>query len=219
MAPISVSMPVATTTPMQLPFDTVVEEKSMLTFDWMIQSLPWTLSVCFETLWDSPVSWDCSMRTVVVFNLTHRRSAGTLSPALTSTTSPGTKSSASTCCQVPSRSTCAWSGCNLFKASSAFSALDSCHTPTKALATNMSKITKGSTYAVRPSSWLFSSMYARPNDTAAETSKMRTSRSSNWARTNSHSDLPGCSASLLGPKRSRWSATCSAERPLSNDSL
>mmetsp|Transcript_64460 Transcript_64460/g.165865 ORF Transcript_64460/g.165865 Transcript_64460/m.165865 type:complete len:205 (+) Transcript_64460:565-1179(+) len=145
ITPISVSMPVPTTMPQQAPLDTVVDEKSMLVLPWITQSFSVTGSTSFDTLCDSPVSWDCSMRMVVVLRLISRMSAGTLSPTLTSTTSPGTTSSASMLCQEPSRSTMAESGCSFFSASSAFSALDSCHTPTKAFATRISRMTSGST--------------------------------------------------------------------------
>mmetsp|Transcript_61664 Transcript_61664/g.161996 ORF Transcript_61664/g.161996 Transcript_61664/m.161996 type:complete len:239 (-) Transcript_61664:326-1042(-) len=179
IVPISVCMPVPITHPQQAPFDTVVDEKSMLTIPWITMSSSLTGSSSLDTLWDSPVSWDCSMRMVVVLRLTRRMSAGTLSPTLTSTMSPGTTSSAWMLCQDPSRSTMALSGCSFFRASSAFSALDSCHTPTKAFATRMSRMTSGSTYAVQPSSWLLSSIQARKKETKADRSKIRTSRSSN----------------------------------------
>mmetsp|Transcript_24712 Transcript_24712/g.73762 ORF Transcript_24712/g.73762 Transcript_24712/m.73762 type:complete len:200 (+) Transcript_24712:2571-3170(+) len=157
MTPISVDMPVPVTQPMQAPLETVVDEKSMLVLDWITHSLLVTGSTSLETLIDSPVSWDCSMRIVVVFSFTTRMSAGTLSPTFTSTMSPGTTRFASIALQWPSRSTVAVSGCNFFSASRAFSALDSCQTPTKAFATKIARMTSGSTYAVRPSSALFSS--------------------------------------------------------------
>mmetsp|Transcript_63049 Transcript_63049/g.184369 ORF Transcript_63049/g.184369 Transcript_63049/m.184369 type:complete len:252 (+) Transcript_63049:2511-3266(+) len=212
MLPISVDMPVPTAMPTQAPLETVVDEKRMFVFDWTTTSFS-TGSTSLETLCDSPVSCDCSMRSVVVFSFTRRMSAGTLSPTLTSTTSPGTTSSASTCCQWPPRSTMALSGCSFFSASRAFSAFDSCQTPTKALATRMARITSGSTYAVRPSSALFSSKYARQKETRAESRRMRTRRSSNCAMISSMRDFFSCSSRQLGPYFALCSRTRASLRP------
>mmetsp|Transcript_141506 Transcript_141506/g.439883 ORF Transcript_141506/g.439883 Transcript_141506/m.439883 type:complete len:246 (+) Transcript_141506:2525-3262(+) len=199
MTPISVDMPVPTTQPTQAPLETVVDEKSMFVLPWITQPLSMMGSGSLETLCDSPVSCDCSMRIVVVFSFMRRKSAGTLSPTFTSTMSPGTTSAASMTPQWPFRSTVALSGCSFFSASSAFSAFDSCQTPTKALATKMARMTRGSTYAARPSSALFSSKKARKNDTRADSRRMRTNKSSNWATINSQRDFFSCSSSSLRP--------------------
>mmetsp|Transcript_41878 Transcript_41878/g.75722 ORF Transcript_41878/g.75722 Transcript_41878/m.75722 type:complete len:219 (+) Transcript_41878:2679-3335(+) len=215
MTPISVDMPVPVTTPMHAPLATVVEAKSMLVLPWITQSSSVTGSDSLATLCDSPVSCDCSMRMVVVFSLMSLMSAGTLSPTLISVTSPGTTSTASICCQRPSRRTMALSGCSFFRASRAFSALDSCQTPTKALATRISRITSGSTYAVMPSSdW--SSNQARKKETAAESKRMRTSRSSNCARTSCQRDFFSCSSSSLLPYFALISSTFALLSPDSN---
>mmetsp|Transcript_9814 Transcript_9814/g.26684 ORF Transcript_9814/g.26684 Transcript_9814/m.26684 type:complete len:236 (+) Transcript_9814:2571-3278(+) len=174
--PISVRMPVATTRATHVPLDTVVLEKSMFTLPWMRASAA-TGSTIFCTVADSPVSEPSSQRMVVVLSLSTRQSAGTLSPTRTCTTSPGTRSDADNEGRSsPLRTTVAVALWSSLSASSADSAFDSCHTPTTALMTRMSRITKGSTKAVMPSS---SSKNARTKDTIAAASRIFTSRSSN----------------------------------------
>lgn len=150
--PISVRMPVAVTTPMAAPLEIVVPENIMLSLPWMRTSFS-TSSSCLSTVSLSPVSEPSSVLMVVVFSLMMRTSAGTLSPTRTSTTSPGTSSDDGTSgTSTPLRSTLVVVVCISLSASSAFSALCSCQTPTTALMTRMSMITKGSTKACRPSS-------------------------------------------------------------------
>ena len=87
-----------------------------------------------------------SVRSEVVLSFTILTSAGTLSPTLMCTMSPGTSSDAGTSgMSSPPRTHCAMHDCSSLSASSAFSAECSCHTPTMALMTRMRRMTKGST--------------------------------------------------------------------------
>mmetsp|Transcript_26690 Transcript_26690/g.62448 ORF Transcript_26690/g.62448 Transcript_26690/m.62448 type:complete len:257 (-) Transcript_26690:16-786(-) len=218
MMPISVLIPVATTTATQAPLEMVVEEKSRLLFSWMTQSFSFDFgsgSGSFETLWDSPVSWDCSILIVVVLSRITRQSAGTLSPTFTSKMSPGTTSSASTLAQFPSRRTKAHSGASFFNASKAFSALESCQIAMIALRIRMVRITNGSTYAFKPSSFDFSSKKARRKETIAEASRIRTKVSSNCSMMSSKSDFFSCSSKAFGPYFFLFSSTWADVSPWS----
>mmetsp|Transcript_28004 Transcript_28004/g.69931 ORF Transcript_28004/g.69931 Transcript_28004/m.69931 type:complete len:282 (+) Transcript_28004:2986-3831(+) len=213
--PISVRMPVAHTTHTAEPLATVVLLKTMLLLPCSSQSVMSNGrgSGSFCTDCDSPVSCDCSTRSVVVLSWQTLMSAGTLSPTRTSHTSPGTTSSAGMVFHLPSLRMRASSGCSDLSASSAFSALLSCHTPTMALAIRISRITSGSTYAVRPSSPLSSST-ASTKLTHAANSRIRTSRSSNWSRMRRQRDLPSSWVSSFLPYLARLSAASSSVSPL-----
>mmetsp|Transcript_23059 Transcript_23059/g.50737 ORF Transcript_23059/g.50737 Transcript_23059/m.50737 type:complete len:201 (-) Transcript_23059:286-888(-) len=150
--PITVRMPVLVTTPTHCPVVTCVCENSILCLSGMEAFFIVTTSGILPTLSASPVIAASSTRKVVVVTLITRTSAGTASPTLTSTMSPGTTSAASISFQSPLRSTMAFLDCIFFKASSAASALDSCQTPTIAFAVRIRRITSGSTYASQPSS-------------------------------------------------------------------
>ena len=171
-------------------------------------SSSFTLSTRLSTATDSPVNDACSTRTVAVFNRITRQSAGTRSPVFSSTTSPGTNSRASSePFHRPSLRHFACSLCISFSASSARSALLSCHTPTIAFSTKISAMTAGSAYAASPSS-APPSAYASASDTAAAASSTFTSASSNCSSTSLHSAFPGSrSSSLCPPARARRSST------------
>mmetsp|Transcript_44090 Transcript_44090/g.122179 ORF Transcript_44090/g.122179 Transcript_44090/m.122179 type:complete len:239 (-) Transcript_44090:129-845(-) len=199
--PISDCMPVATMMPNAPPLDTAVPENIMFFLSWIRASTA-TGSVCFITVSDSPVSAPSSVRTLVVLSLMIRMSAGTLSPTLTSTRSPGTSSEAgSSGLSSPSRYTLALHDCSSLSASSAFSALCSCQTPTTALRTRMSRMTKGSTNASTLSP---SSKKASTNESVAAPSRILTSRSSNCWSTSFHSGVPSSLSSSFSPN-SAWS--------------
>ena len=102
MRPISVSCPVPVTTPRPEPAATVVPEKAMQERSPSGASAA-TGRVFLSAATDSPVRADSSTRRLAVLN--RRRSAGTLSPARSLTTSPGTSWSESTVIQLPSRRT------------------------------------------------------------------------------------------------------------------
>jgi hypothetical protein len=102
----------------------------------------------FSTGSDSPVSADSS--TCSSASVTRRRSAGTLSPASSTTRSPGTSSSEAMVRGRPSRTTRACVCTIDLSASSADSALDSWRNPTIALTTTTRKITAASTHSRRP---------------------------------------------------------------------
>ena len=146
--PICVPSPVATTTPTARPPATIVplnsiESRSEMVFT--LAALTAAVSLRWFTLL-SPVSIDSSTASVTVSSSRMRQSAGTLSPCCTRTISPGTRSALSiSSSQSPSRRQRAWRGCIFLSASSALSALLSCHTPTMALMMRMSRMTSGST--------------------------------------------------------------------------
>mmetsp|Transcript_1351 Transcript_1351/g.3777 ORF Transcript_1351/g.3777 Transcript_1351/m.3777 type:complete len:341 (-) Transcript_1351:62-1084(-) len=217
MTPISVFMPVATTTPTQVPLETVVPEKSMFFLSWILADFA-TGSVVLSTVSDSPVSAPSSVRTDVVSNLTTRMSAGTLSPTLTRTMSPGTSSEAGKSgFNTPFRITCAAQFCRFFNASKAFSALCSCHTPTIAFIIRIRRMTKGSTMACAKSSP--SSAKASAKERQAAPNKIFTRRSSNWSKTSCHKGVPSSLSNSLGPNFSRSAVTWSSLRPSSWDTL
>mmetsp|Transcript_25245 Transcript_25245/g.68623 ORF Transcript_25245/g.68623 Transcript_25245/m.68623 type:complete len:232 (-) Transcript_25245:240-935(-) len=198
--PISVSMPMEATQPTQMPLEMAVPAKSMFSLACSSHSALGTGSVPFSTDTDSPVREACSARTVAVRSCRILRSAGTRSPTCSSTMSPGTNSLAGRSeIILPSLMTLACSPCSSFKASSAASDLLSCHTPTAAFRNRMSRMTKGSTYARRPSCWLFSSKKASRKETPAERSNTLTSVSLNCSRMSFHTEVPGCFSSSLKP--------------------
>ncbi len=139
--PISVFMPVPTTTARPRPYTTVLPIYAMLRRSPSGTSCPSSAasaSTCLFTDTDSPVSAASS-----TFRLAHsvrRTSAGIASPASSTTTSPGTSSSLRTVCCCPSRSTLEVAAAISCSASIAFSALLSCITPNTALMTTTDRI-------------------------------------------------------------------------------
>ena len=170
------------------------------------------------TATDSPVSDACSRRIVAVFSRITRQSAGTRSPVRTSTTSPGTSSRAGrSLIHSPARRHRAVSLCISLSASSALSALLSCHTPTMALSTRMSRMTPGSTKSTKDSSTpgARSSVNASTNDTSAATRRIFTRASSNCSSTSFHRGLPSSLSSSLNPYSDRSLAIFVSSRPVS----
>jgi hypothetical protein len=111
--------------------------------------------------------------------------------------SPGTRLTASIVIHTPSLKHLHSWACMFFRASSALSALLSYHTATVALMIKMHIITKGSTKAVIPSSP--SPVRAKIKEMIAAPSKIWTSKSLNYSRTRSNSDVSGSASSSLGP--------------------
>ena len=131
--PISVSIPVATTTAFPLPYTTVLPINAIFFLSPRGTS-PLGASMTSQVLstgTDSPVSAASS-----IFILAHSiilASAGTASPASSTITSPTTKSSLLTVICLPSRNTLLVAAAISCSASIAFSALLSCTTPRIAL--------------------------------------------------------------------------------------
>ncbi len=103
--PNSVETPVAMTTPRPRPYVAAVPAYAMFFRSPTGKSGSSSALVCFSTATDSPVRAASS-----IFRLTasmSRKSAGTLSPAESSTTSPGTSSRAGISFSTPSRRTLA----------------------------------------------------------------------------------------------------------------
>mmetsp|Transcript_9161 Transcript_9161/g.25531 ORF Transcript_9161/g.25531 Transcript_9161/m.25531 type:complete len:290 (+) Transcript_9161:2484-3353(+) len=215
--PISVRMPVSMTTATHAPCDTDVPPKRTHSLPWSSHPASDTGSVVLLTATDSPVSDACSSRMVAVLRRTTRQSAGTRSPVRTSTTSPGTSSRAGrSLTHSPARRHRAVSLCISLSASSALSALLSCHTPTMAFNTRISKMTPGSTKSTRESSTpgARSSVNARTNETSAATRRILTSASSNCSNTSFHSGLPSSLSSSLNPNVDRRDSTFVSLRPV-----
>ena len=142
--PSSVSAPVATTTPVAVPATTSVPENVM--FARSASSAPASsATVSLSTGTDSPVSADSS--TARSRRRSSRRSAGTLSPASRTTTSPGTSSVESTVVRDPSRTTVAWVRVIAINADSAFSARSSWRNPTTTLTSTTAAMTPASTHS------------------------------------------------------------------------
>ena len=106
-----------------------------------------TIAAFFSTGTDSPVK-DASSA-LSDWLSSRRKSAGTISPASSSTRSPGTSSAAAINFCSPSRRTRAWGEVIFFKASIAFSARPSWTTPRMALIRTMAMMTPVSIYSPR----------------------------------------------------------------------
>ena len=131
--PTSASAPVAVTIIMPLPCVTGVFMNAMFLRSPGPSSTSASASVSLEAGTLSPVSADSSMSSELAWTI--RPSAGTLSPALMSTTSPATTSSAAISASAPSRRTRAVAFISDFRAFMALSALPSWRRPTTALKT------------------------------------------------------------------------------------
>ena len=101
MRPIAVAGPVATTIACARPLVMRVPANSRLTLSWYTALSVPTARVPFSTEDDSPVRIDWSARSEAPSRRATRRSAGTWSPTLTSTTSPGTSSAEGTDTAAP----------------------------------------------------------------------------------------------------------------------
>mmetsp|Transcript_12542 Transcript_12542/g.38328 ORF Transcript_12542/g.38328 Transcript_12542/m.38328 type:complete len:244 (+) Transcript_12542:256-987(+) len=209
--PISVVFPVPVTTAVQTPREMVLPEKSMLCLSCTTGLGVVIFATDLLTASDSPVTIDWSTEMTALWILTRRRSAGTFCPTRTLTMSPGTSSAALTVERRPLRTTSAFSGSYSFSALIAFSASFSCRTPTMALATRMSKITRGSKKAASWSS--ASSNMASTNDTRAAISRMMTSWSLNCANTSFQSGCPSSESISFHPCFSLSSFTLSSLKP------
>ncbi|SKZ59983.1 Uncharacterised protein [Mycobacteroides abscessus subsp. abscessus] len=144
--PISVDGPVAVTTPTPVPAETMVDEYAIDCRSPMPASTS-TARVSLLAGTDSPVSADSSIRRFVASS--SRMSAGTRSPDLIDTTSPGTRFSASTSTHSPSRRARACSDSMFRMPASALSALPSWTNPTTALITATATMTAKSIQSPR----------------------------------------------------------------------
>ena len=143
MRPISVCMPVAVTTARALPAVTRQPEKTMFTRSPTGASSSVRTSASFSAGSDSPVSEDSSTARPVASM--RRASAGTRSPVLRRTTSPGTTAEVSTSVRAPSRSTRQVGLLRSRSASSARSAPRSCVTARMTFMAITARMTTGST--------------------------------------------------------------------------
>ena len=142
MPPISVSGPVATTTPRPRPRVTRVLRKAMLVRSPGASPASDNGCVFFSTGCDSPVSMDSSTCSCALCS--RRRSAGTTAPASRLTMSPGTSPAAGIDRCAPSRRTCAWGAASWRSAAMAFSARYCCTTPITAFNDTMTRMAMAS---------------------------------------------------------------------------
>ena len=131
--PTSASAPRAVTTIVPLPWVTGVFMKAMLRWSPGPRSASSMATASFDAGVLSPVRADSSMLSELASMI--RPSAATLSPAVISTTSPRTTSSAGIAASTPSRRTRAVCLVRDLSAFIALSALPSCRSPTMALTT------------------------------------------------------------------------------------
>ena len=156
-------------------------------------------AVVFATGLDSPVSADSS--TSSEWATTMRPSAGTRSPASTSTTSPGTSPGAATSVATPSRRTRAVATSICRRAARLRSARCSWTKPSTALTSSTMAMT---TVSLRsPTS---------PASTAAPTSTM-IRRLRNWSTNTCQGERRAASASSFGPLAANRAATARSSSP------
>ena len=145
MFPTSVRMPVATTTPTARPYVTIAEAYAMLLRSPNGQSSGNFASASFSAGTDSPVkdaSWIFKFADSI-----NRKSAGTMSPSLSMTTSPTTNSRAGIMRSSPWRNTRAVGALILRSASSDRWAFFSCTIPIPALTNTIAKMTTASVHS------------------------------------------------------------------------
>ena len=137
--PISVCMPVPVTSSSARPRVTPVFMNAMLMRSPSAAAGGATKAASLPTACDSPVSADSSISTLCAAS--RRPSAGTRSPASSSTTSPGTIWLASISSTRPARRTRATGASMFLSAASVFSARYSCQKPSTALNITTTRIT------------------------------------------------------------------------------
>ena len=137
--PISVPMPVPVTSSSARPRVTPVFMYAMLRRSPCGAASAATKAASLPTVCDSPVRADSSTSTLCAAS--RRPSAGTRSPASSSTTSPGTIALASISSTRPARRTRAIGASIFFSAASVFSARYSCQKPSTALKHTTIRIT------------------------------------------------------------------------------
>mmetsp|Transcript_48063 Transcript_48063/g.93893 ORF Transcript_48063/g.93893 Transcript_48063/m.93893 type:complete len:257 (-) Transcript_48063:35-805(-) len=166
----------------------------------------------------SPVSPPSSVLNALVSTFTILASAGIFSPARTLTTSPGTRSTGSTCpSHRPSRSTAPSSispeELMSTRAERDFSADSDCATPVAAFRNSIDSITRGSMKVFQRLSPTDVSMYAKVADRTATARSIWTRRSSNCSTRRKKMEADGGGSTLLGPRAARRRATSEDASP------
>ena len=203
-------MPVATTTPLPLPYVTVPVEYAMLILSPSAAFSPTTAAASLSTGTDSPVSAASSIfRDAELISL---RSAGTTSPASSRTMSPRTSSSVGITFLSPPRITFAYGLLLLFSASRAFSALLSCTSPMMAFSMTMRSIIPLSI----SSEYSFLTM-AIIAETAADTSKTIIIGSTNCDKSLSMNGFFFAPSRAFLPSLARMSAASSSVSPCGDE--
>ncbi len=142
ICPISVAMPVPTTSPAPLPRVTTVPIKAIFRRSPKGVFGEHTTSAHLDTGSDSPVKTASSTSRRSASPI--RTSAGIISPVLSSTTSPGTSSAAGMTLSIPSRFTVVSWAVSFFSFSRDFSARYSCKKPKPAFIITMAKMVTAS---------------------------------------------------------------------------
>ena len=147
---------------------------------------PTSRSACFSTVTDSPVNMDSSALSVAAS--TSRKSAGTMLPSESSTTSPGTISLAGTMRGSPALRMRAVGAVMPRSTSSARSARHSCTTPMAAFSATMTTM------------MMLSFSSPTTPATMAAASSTRIMKSESWAAIINQIDRGGCSRTAFSPK-------------------
>ena len=156
-------------------------------------------SASFSEGTDSPVSEaSCARR---LAESSRRRSAGTMLPSSSSTTSPSTRSRAGRISSAPPRTTRAVGAESDRSASSDDCALRSCTMPITAFTTTMAKMMPASAHSRKSA------------ESTAATTRMSTMGSPSCSRTMAPSVLGGFEASSLGPFWARRRRASASVRP------
>ena len=211
--PISVRIPVATTTARPRPYVTVVPLNSMSTRSASAVSVgSASTHLSMGTL--SPVSEASAARSAV--DSITRASAGTVSPSSSSRTSPTTSSRAGMRRRSPSRTTVASAADIERRAATACSARDSCTKPSVALRSTIAMMAIASYGRAASRSAIQSE-----SEIAVAARSSRTSTLRNCARKRRHAGIGGSAASSFGPSRakSRCASASASPRAPSESSI
>ena len=130
-----------------------------------------------------------------------RPSATIISPASTSTISPGTTSAEGTTSRAPPRTTLAEGEDMALRLCRDFSALQCWTVPSTAFRSSTAKMT------------IVLSALPDSMEITAAASRITTNRSLNWEKNTCRTDLPRSSARVLRPYRARRAAASAGERP------
>ena len=197
--PTSVPIPVAVTTPRPRPPVTMDVAKAMVERSPSGAPGATAASASFSEGTDSPVSEaSCARR---LAESSRRRSAGTMLPSSSSTTSPSTRSRAGRISSAPPRTTRAVGAESDRSASSDDCALRSCTMPITAFTTTMAKMMPASAHSRKSA------------ESTAATTRMSTMGSPSCSRTMAPSVLGGFEASSLGPFWARRRRASASVRP------
>ncbi len=199
IVPNSVFMPVSATTAVPRPCVTDVPANTMFFLSPTGRFSSFRTPVVFDTGTDSPVRGDSSTFSCIA--VITRASAGTLSPASSSTMSPGTNSSAGMSRSSPSRSTVATGAESFCSNSIARSARYSCTKPSSAEKRTITPM------LIASISW------PRESDNPAPSKRMTMRTFLNWAKSSASGDAPREAMRTLRPSSNRRNSAWAVDNP------